>query len=78
MDDQPPGNIANEVLCKSPTSPFGRCVHFCDCRHILSVPGNCADRSHFSFRFVNPNESIQNKLPCFDSGGIYFERKVYL
>jgi hypothetical protein len=78
IDDQPLGNIANEVLCKSPTSPFGRRVHFSDCRHILSVPGNCTNRSRFSFRLVNPNEAIQNKLPRFDRGGIYFERKVYL
>jgi len=77
-DHQPLGNIANEVLCKSPTSPFGGRVHFGNCRHILSVPGKCTNRSHFSFRFVNPNEAIQNKLPRFDSGGIYFERKVYL
>ena len=76
--DQPPGNIANEVLCKSPTSPFGSRVHFGDRRHILSVPRNCTNRSHFSFRLVNPNEAIQNKLPRFDSSGIYFERKVYL
>ena len=78
FDDQPPGDIANEVLCKSPTSPFGGGVHFSDRRHILSVPRNCTNRSHFSFRLVNPNEAIQNKLPRFDGGGIYFERKVYL
>lgn len=78
IDDQPPGNIANEVLCKSPTSPFGRRVNFGDGRDILSAPGNCTNRSHFSFRLVNPNEAIQNKLPRFDGGGIYFERKVYL
>lgn len=58
MDDRPAGYIANEMFCKSATSPFGGRVHFGNRRDVLSVTGDCADRSHFSFRLVNPNEAI--------------------
>jgi hypothetical protein len=58
MDDKPPGYIANEMLCKSPTSPFGRGVYFGNRRDILSVASDGANRSNFSFRLVNPNEAI--------------------
>ena len=79
-DDQPPGKMANEVLCKSPASPFARRVHFSDRRHILSVARSRTNRSHFSFQLVNPDKAneFRNKFLRFDSSSIYFERKVYL
>jgi hypothetical protein len=47
--DEPSGNIANEILCKSPTSPFGRGEHFGNCGHILGATSDGAYRGDFSF-----------------------------
>jgi hypothetical protein len=58
IDDRPAGYIANEMFRKSATSPFGCREHFGNRRDVLSATGDCADRSHFSFRLVDPNEAI--------------------
>ena len=77
-DDEPLGYVANDMLCKSPASPFGSSVYLGNGRDILGATGDSTNGSNLSFGLVDPNETFGYEFPCLDHRTIDLKWEVHL